>query len=342
MRRWWWVIGNGVTVAVGLVAIWVNQQPDIYVSSGSYVARAHVTDPSDLVRATATLAASDEIVSTYAGIATSELIETQARDAPGLNGEDPFNTEATSSVVPGTNVLLVGARSRDPQSALDMAVAVGDLTEAYVRDLNGVFFLVALDPPTAPSKLATGSAPTFAGAAILGLLVGLGVARALDRSFPVPRSRARLRNVVDYQSSAHNRRYLELRLSEEVSRSRDLEEPFSLGVLQLTRHQHGHDEEHQQALFTDADLRTVAECMRSSLRDHDILAHLGRGRFVAILPNLDLDEANSLVQKWRKAATEALLRENVDRDVRVGVGACEYDSSLFVGDPEAEFIASQL
>ena len=68
---------------------------------------------------------------------------------------------------------------------------------------------------------------------------------------------------------------------------------FSVGVLQvLRRRPHGVEAE-EPARLTDAELAAISAGIRESLRDQDILGHLGGGRFAAILPDVGIDDARS-------------------------------------------------
>ena len=342
-RRWWWLILTPAVVAAALAGGWAWQRAPLYTSEGSYVVRADVADASDLVRATVALTDTDDIVSTYARIARSSLIAGQARERLGLTEAEANAVEVTSSVVPDANLVLIGARSGDPRLARAMATSAGELTEAYVRAGNDAYLLVGLDAPTrpgAPSSRGVGGMIALGGAA--GLAVGLGLAVAAERGLPSAPPRGRLREAVDERSHAYNRRYLGMRLHEEISRSGAPGHRFSVGVLQvLRRRPHGAEAEDLAAL-TDAQLRSVNTCIRETLREQDILGHLGQGRFAAILPNVEINGARALVQEWRRSIAPALLRDRMGRDFMVSVAACQFERSGFVGDPEAELIVSTL
>ena len=80
LRRRWWLILAPAVVGIALSAVIVQQRPAHYVAEGSYVVRVSVADDSDRVRAAATLSSTDQIMSTYAGIARSSLVAARARE----------------------------------------------------------------------------------------------------------------------------------------------------------------------------------------------------------------------------------------------------------------------
>lgn len=342
-RRWWRLILTPAVVAAALVGGWAQQRAPVYTSEGSYVVRADVADASDLVRATVALTDTDDIVATYARIARSSLIADQAREGLGLTEAQVRAVEVTSSVVPDANLVVIGARSDDPRLARAVATSAGALTEAYVRAGNDAYLLVGLDAPTLPEEpisRGTGRMAALGGAA--GLAVGLGLAVAAERGMPSAPPRSRPREVVDERSHAYTRRYLALRLHEEISRSGAPDHLFSVGVLQvLRRRPHGAEAE-DPATLTDAQLSAVTASIAGTLREQDVLGHLGQSRFAAILPNVDLDGARTLVQQWRRSIAPTLLRDRMGRDFMVSVAACQFERSGFVGDPEAELIVSSL
>ena len=339
LRRWWWLITVATVATATAAALWIGRPPEQYVAEGSYVVRVRTAEIADVVRATETLAASEEIVPTYAGVATSDHIRDAALATVDPRDGEAAKAEPTSSVRPDANILLIGARSRDPQTAVDLAIAIGEQTQAYVRDLGDAFVLEALDTPTVPAEQPRGVSGLSVGAgALAGLLCGLGMALAAEHRFSSSRL-SRLQHIVDPHSTAYTRRYLSLRLREELSRTHLSSQTFSLGVLQVVRQRRPGSTFDEPANLSDALLSAITDHIRSTLRYHDVLAYVGSGRFAAILPDLDGQEAERLVLKWRKRASASLLGE---RDVVVRVAACEYESSTCIGSPEAEFLAGEL
>lgn len=336
IRRWWWLVG---ATALSLAAVgygWASTQPEYYVAEGTYLVQPRTVDAADEVRALEALIASPGITSTFAEIAVSDLITDRAADA--LEADSSAEGRSRASVVGGTNILRIGARSRDAEAAHDLAMITGELTVAYVEELNDIFQLALLDPPRIPTTATGLGTVSFTTLGLFGgLALGIGAGLAAERRFPLPR-RHRVKRLRDPRSTAYDKRYLTLRLSEEMTRSAEGESSFSVGVLRVLRPGVTAQED-TPALLAEEDLAAVTECIQSTLRGHDVLGHLGKGRFAAILPDMGIDEANELVRRWQADVNTLLIARPLTGDVAVSVGASSYDGTSFVGDPEAERVA---
>lgn len=332
-------MANGVLLAVAATVLPSNMRDTVYASDATFVVRADIDDAAGLIRATAALGSTDEIASTYALIATSDTIRDEATAATGLGPADADAVDVQASAVPGTNVLTIAARSEDPDLAFDTAVSIGRATAQYVEDLGDGFALTPLDPANLYETTALRSGTIVMGA-IIGLVGGFLLSIAAERRFPADRRATRLRNIFDPRIPAHSPRYFELRLEEEVERSRETGERFGLGTLDLVRRQRWDDQESEPADLDDDELTHVAVGIQSELRPQDVLCHLGHGRFAAILPGLDLAAAQAAVYRWRRQVSDSLLRDDPGRNVAIVVHACEFDSYMFFGDAEAERLAS--
>lgn len=344
LLRGWAIALAAMVIGAGLGFLWAERQPQHYEAESSYIVRAAVDDVSNIVRATVTLTASDQIMETYVGIATSDVVAGRAHAELGISEGDRSSLEAASRTLPGTNVILIGARGPDPELALAMARRVGRLTEEYVADLNDVFVLVALDPATLPAEP---SGPSPVAASVIGgmmALVGALAALALvEYRHPRPWHRRQLRSIFDPETHAYSSRYLGRRLREEVARSQYSGQPFSVGLLEPVRRGRPDAEgEEEFAAITLSETDALAASIEATLRPQDMLGHLGQGRFAAILPGVGLDQAQQVVARWRRATTLLLLDGHLDRDIVVRSAACQYDSPLFVGDAEAEQLVNSL
>ena len=342
LRRRWWLVLAPAVVGGALAGLWAGQRPATYSAEGSYVVQVDVDDAADLARATAALTASDEIVTTYARIARSSLIAEQARERLDGSADEIAEVEVTSSVVPDANVAVIGARSNDPAIARAMAATVGHLTSSYVDAGGDAFRLERLDAPSLPEVPSdTGSARAVVVGCLVGLCLGFGLAAVAERRSPSVTRWGRLRDIIDERSHAHTKRYMQMRLDQEISRTQGTDRTFSIGVLQvLQRWPRGEADE--PAKLTNDELIAVGHGIRESLRTQDILGHLGDGHFAAILPDLGVEEARALVQQWRRSTAPVFLQNRRRRDFTVSIGACELQPAGFVGDPDAELIVSAL
>ena len=156
----------------------------------------------------------------------------------------------------------------------------------------------------------------------------------LERAFAkLAEENARLRREVLASSSlwqvAHqdaltglwNRRYMDERLAEEVSRSkREAKYRFSVVVVDVDNLKRINDEVGHAA--GDEALRWVAQFLREGLRLHDICARLGGDEFLLLLPACGEKDARDFIERlnrrWRAAA---------ERDasiVAISIGSASY------------------
>lgn len=142
----------------------------------------------------------------------------------------------------------------------------------------------------------------FTGLAVNGLVRDLRArALALERT-----------TRLDALTGLENRRALEFQLPLEVERSRALEYPVCVAMLDLDHFKLFNDRHGHPA--GDALLREVAEAWRACLRSHDTLARYGGEEFCVILPNADLDSAHRVATR---------LHDAMPGDQTVSIGLAE-------------------
>jgi len=95
---------------------------------------------------------------------------------------------------------------------------------------------------------------------------------------------------------ANRRRFLEV-LRSEMHRARRYGRPLTLLMVDLDRLKQINDENGHAA--GDAMLRSVAQCMRSSVRDTDMPARLGGDEFAVLLPETGGDAAVTIAERIR-------------------------------------------
>ena len=138
--------------------------------------------------------------------------------------------------------------------------------------------------------------------------------------------------VTDPLTGIHNRRYLEQRLVEEMSRAKRYERPFSCLYLDLDHF----SEVNRLYRHTGGDrvLRQFTMEVEDCLRDSDVFARVGGEEFVALLPETGADEAMVVAERIR-AHVEGLAWRGLPRDARitVSVGVAAVDHAA-PGDAE--------
>lgn len=134
---------------------------------------------------------------------------------------------------------------------------------------------------------------------LLSVAVGLSVA-------VVSRAQRLLKlATIDPLTSLCNRGYVDDRLAIEMSRARRHHQPLSVAMIDVDRFKlfndtHGH-------AAGDLVLRTIADVLRSSLRQSDTIGRYGGEEFVVILPETSLANAERKIESLRRAIANDLI-----------------------------------
>lgn len=130
---------------------------------------------------------------------------------------------------------------------------------------------------------------------------------------------------IDGLTGIHNRAYFETQLREELERARRLGGEFALVFLDLKNFKqindvHGH-------LMGDQVLRFIAQVLRSSFRQMDVLARYGGDEFVVLMPGASKSEAYKAGKRADQevaASTERVFGSKVQ--VRRGIASYPRDA----------------
>ncbi|MDB5589107.1 MAG: hypothetical protein JWP26_4077 [Devosia sp.] len=121
--------------------------------------------------------------------------------------------------------------------------------------------------------------------------------------------------IEDPLTGTYNRRYLNSKLIEEVSRATRLNLPLSAVLIHLDHFKHvndtyGHD-------VGDLVLRHVCSLIIASVRPNDTVFRYGGEEFVVIAPNCDIAAASSLGERMRLRIAESTLSLPGGQDLAV-------------------------
>ena len=105
-----------------------------------------------------------------------------------------------------------------------------------------------------------------------------------------------------------NRRYLNERLSKEISRSRRKNIPLGLLIIDLDHFKQINDEYGHHT--GDEALKMIAEIVRQHIRPYDVLARVGGEEFVLMMVQTDFLEAQSLSERILNRVRETPLKIN--------------------------------
>lgn len=113
----------------------------------------------------------------------------------------------------------------------------------------------------------------------------------------------------------YNRRYLEKRLHEEFFRSKRYEFPLSVVMIDIDHFKSVNDRFGHQV--GDLVLRKLAELLKMTARESDVLARYGGEEFMLILPHTQGCDGCLLAERLRKAVEKAILLKAGETDAVV-------------------------
>lgn len=284
----WWLLALAFSIVFAVTYIWTSQQTPIYESHASFIIRprSETVVSGEFLKALDTVSNRSEINSTFAEVAASKLIKTQALQKMEITARQQVDLTVASSVIAGTNILEIRVLSRDPIISRDFANAVGAETVAYVKSLYDIYQLETLDTANTPAKP---KSPDFVLNLSLGAFLGLALGASLiflTEAFKPSYKEMDTFNIIDRETGAYNKSYLTHRLFQEIARSKRTRSPLSIGLVKIN--------------FTGDDLpeadriealRTIRILTEKSIREEDILARFNGVVFAILFPDLRLDQA---------------------------------------------------
>lgn len=145
-----------------------------------------------------------------------------------------------------------------------------------------------------------------------------GAALALERERALESAEAHAHAAaIDPVSGVFNRRYLQVRLGEELQRSRRHDIPLALLLIdiddfKIVNDSYGH-------LAGDLVLRDVAEILRRSVRVFDVCARFGGEEFVIIMPGSTAESAMRIAERIRERIESYRPADRVLASLRITV-----------------------
>jgi len=232
LRKWWLVIPI-VVLGFGASLVFTVSQPKVYESATTLVLAPSDEVPEDSLNTITTLARQPEIAETYAQIANSATIRSQAVEQLGLNAGQRTDVDLASRLIPGTTVLQLSVRSTDPELARRYADAVRELLIDYTSQLTIAFELRTLDPANATQTPVEPNVPLNVGIGfVASLVLAIGAALASEILAPSARATANVQ-MLDHESLAYSQPFYMLRVTQEMSRARRARTPLVVALVNV-------------------------------------------------------------------------------------------------------------
>lgn len=154
-------------------------------------------------------------------------------------------------------------------------------------------------------------------------LAHLGVIASFCIENVINRARLLRSGFTDVLTGWHNRRYLSVRLTEELARARRDQSGITCLMLDVDHFKRVNDNWGHAA--GDTVLRELAQRIESQVRASDVAARYGGEEFVVLLPNTDVLSAQALAERIRHAVSESGFElpsnETVSISVSIGIAS---------------------
>ncbi len=149
------------------------------------------------------------------------------------------------------------------------------------------------------------------------------VAIAIERSLLYRQTESLQKlSITDPLTGIYNRRYLNRRLSEEITRYNRYKHPFSFMMLDLDKFKEYNDTFGHIA--GDNLIRNLAKVLDKSLRTIDIAARFGGDEFVSIFPQTPKVDAIQISNRLKEMIDRALHNHNIEMPLSISVGLATF------------------
>jgi capsular polysaccharide biosynthesis protein len=346
MRRWWIVVGVALVTVLALSLLW--PQSSSYETSGTFVVRPRSLAGDDPVRATEALNRGVEINATYARIARSEAVKDRALEQLSERGIPTEGLRVRSELVPGTNILEIGAIGSNPEAVAAYAEALGKAATTYLDELGEVYLLQELDPPGDPQAAASSRLLTVLVGLTFGVLAGAVLAFVVEY---LKEDAEPPQGIWDRVTGLYSQEYFSSRLHQELGRCRVPPDLPTRVVPPLAPGQRAQRRRAGAPLFTvgritlsagdpvlngaapgPLDRRDAGQALLGRLRPQDVLAYMGDDTFAVLFPDLRIDVANDLLAPWGELLAGRDRAEG--GAVHATVQTCECSADGLAGDEE--------
>ncbi len=298
LLKYWWILLFATTVVVVGTIIWMTGQQRVYQSKSTYILRPRAAMDQmgdDFVRALEMVSRRVEINTTFAEVAASKLIKTRALEETEYSSKIKEYLDVSAVVLGGTNILEITVEGPTAEIAQEFCYLVGMETHEYVGSLYDVFELQLLDGASYQEDPVR---PNLIFNLIIGLMLGIGLGAGL--AFLVdfivsPPSEPNTFNIIDRETGAYNRVYLEHRLRQELNRAKRHDYPISLGLIKFRMEGEGITETHKNEI-----MRLYKIIIENEMREEDLLGVINKNIFAFVYPFLSRNKSRLIVNNAEK------------------------------------------
>lgn len=193
--------------------------------------------------------------------------------------------------------------------------------ETSEGDLTGYLCMCKL-----PLAKAAGPVADYKAALLQDILnVNLANARLFQKYVEARRSAG-----TDALTGAASRRFFESRLETECERAARYKRPFSLAIVDVDNFKQVNDR--LGHLTGDKALVELSLCMCGQKRANDVLARYGGDEFILLMPETPVEQAQALLERIRRAASEITLGDGLG--ITISCGLTQQDPALSVSGNE--------
>lgn len=342
LERWWIVLlAFAVTYATTLALTFL--QPERFQAKATFLVGLSDTvgNARDDASILSIISQRPEIATTFTKIADSQLVKGLAADTLGYSQEQRNDIAVTSRLVPGTTMLEVASEAHDATIARDFANAIGQHTIELVQLQNIPYTLAPLDQARLPGGPSSPNKPlNLSLGLVAGLALGVGLAFFSAYLQAPPQDPAAI-SIRDDATGAYNKRYLVLRLRQELSRAKRNGYPFAVGLLNLNPHNELDDVSPQRRRDV---MRKAATLITPYMRDEDVLARYSDTVFGFLLPDMIGQRAKETISDLQilVAGTPVNLeREGMRINIDASAGVAAYHGTVAERAVEADDLLAQ-
>jgi capsular polysaccharide biosynthesis protein len=317
LRKRLWIVLLATFAVLAATFYFSSNQPKVYQSKATYILSPRTgfdQIEDDFVRALEMVSRRVEINTTFAEVASSRYIKSQALAETDYSSEVSEALSVSASVLGGTNILEIVVEGPTPRTAQEFCILIGEQTQAYVKNLYDVFELRLLDFASfrrSPIKPIMGLNLLIGG--MLGLGLGMSAAFVVEY-IASPYSEPSTFNILDRETGAYNKTYFIHRLRQEMERAKRHNYSIAIGLIQIDVEGEGVTE-----IKKNDTMRLFNVMIGKEMRDYDIVASFDTQTFAFLYPHTSPENARIILNNYSKEF-ESMVDEVISSNGQIYLG----------------------